>query len=100
MLKRFISIAAICAMPLVMSSCSGQQAEDVIKKAQEVAVQVCSFLPTLTTITNILNLRNPLLQTGTEIGNAVCNAVGPKAAPRSVPGGPKVGGVIVEGQRV
>ena len=100
MIKRFVSIAAICVMPLVMSSCSGQQTEDVIKKAQEVAVSVCSFLPTVTTITNILSLNNPLLKTGTDIGNAICNAVGPKGAPRAVPGGPKVGGITVEGQRV
>lgn len=97
-IKSLLAMAALGGM-LAIGGCSGDQS-DIVKRTQEIATQVCSFVPTAETIINILNLKNPLLQSGTDIANAICSAVGPNAAPRVAPGGPKVGGIPIKGERI
>lgn len=75
------------------------QVTNVIETAQAVATQVCGFVPTVSTITNILSLGNPALSTATAVAQAICSAVSKRSASRSSPR-PNVQGIIVEGRFV
>lgn len=104
-----IMVLAICGA-LSLAGCAStapdgttttpaSQVTDVINKAQQVATQICGFVPTINTITNILSLGNPTLTTATSIAQAVCSAVTQRSARRNAPR-PNVQGVIVEGHFV
>ena len=63
-------------------------------------VTACAFVPTATTIINIIAKGNPALATASEIATAICAAVAPKPALRRAALAPMVDGVIVEGHFV
>lgn len=102
MKRRFIAIALLG----LLGACNpAQQAQvnTIITEAQQDAVAVCGFLPTVETVASILSAGNPLLALPADIANAVCAAVKP---PTSKPGvarssaGPAVAGVVVNGKFV
>lgn len=68
-----------------------------LSTAQQLAVQICGFLPTAQTVANIFATGSPALDTAGEVAAAVCQAVN---TPRATGQKPVVAGVIVEGQRV
>lgn len=79
--------------------------EQLVAQAQQVAQQICAFLPTANTVIEIINLGVPGLGTASAIANAICSAVPPptvrearRAAPVAVHG--YVLGVPVRGQRI
>jgi hypothetical protein len=60
---------------------------NVIAQAEATASRVCQFVPAAEYIKNIFFAGDPTLQTGFAIGNAICDALKPKAA--------RYGGVVV-----
>lgn len=98
-MKRMITlIGALAGIGLAACQTTDKQAS-VITTAQQTAVAVCGFLPTVETVANILAAGNPLLATGSAIADAICAAVKrPGAAPNGTP--PTVAGVAVLGNRV
>ena len=80
--------------------------DDRIKEVQKATVAVCRFLPTVTTVTNLLALQNPGLLTAQAIAVAICTAIrnqplstlaslGEEGQPK-----PTVQGVVIEGEFV
>ncbi len=74
----------------------------VITQAQQIAVQVCGFLPTVATITDIFLSGNAAYQSAEAIAKAICGAITPsklsQARKRAVR--PSVGGVAIDGKFV
>lgn len=72
-----------------------------IQAAQAAAVKACGFLPTVTTITGILSTFVPgaagPVAIGTQVAQAICDAVAPKASAKRKLGSPTVNGVRIEG---
>jgi Holliday junction resolvasome RuvABC endonuclease subunit len=84
------------------TSTTTQTPAQIVSSVQTIAVQVCGFLPTAATITDIFLSSNPAYQTAEAIGQAICAAVAPvKQAGRFGSGpSPMVGGVAVHGKFV
>lgn len=78
--------------------------EAQIAAVQAAAVQVCGFLPTVSTITQIVSSFVPGagagVAVGTQIAQAICGAVTAKGLKKGVAGTPMVNGVAVKGQFV
>lgn len=90
-----IGLAAAAALSL--GACDKQTGTLDLSGAQNLAVQICGFLPTVQTVANIFASGSPALDTAGEVANAICQAVN---TPRATGQKPVVAGVVVEGQRV
>ncbi len=71
-----------------------------VAMVQQDAVAVCSFLPTASTVANIIAAGNPLLITAEAIAQAICAAVtaAPAVTTRRGAAQPMVNGVPVRGK--
>ena len=98
MFRKFL-LATPVAAALVLGGCATTATSAAIIQIQNYAVLACGFLPTVTTVANIIANGNPILQTATDIANAICAAVTPKAARRGAVL-PTVNGVVVHGRFV
>lgn len=79
----------------------GDQTQAVIKQVQDVATNVCRFVPTAATVAGIIATftgGGGVSDTVTQVANAICAAVSSKSAVRGRP--VRVNGVIVKGYRV
>ena len=65
---------------------------------QNATVQACGFLPTASTVLNILAVGNPAAATAEAVAQAICAAVTP--APKALKGVPTVNGVEIHGRFV
>lgn len=79
--------------------------DDPIEIARVTTVQLCGFLPTVDTVTKILAVGNPSLNTGISVAYAICAAVSHFKAKQAFVGttpdaAPQVDGVMVEGEWV
>jgi hypothetical protein len=90
-------IAGIAGAAFALSACDKSTGKLDLTGAQNLAVQICGFLPTVQTVANIFASGSPALDTASEVANAVCQAVN---TPRGAGQKPVVAGVVVEGQRV
>lgn len=91
-------VGLLLSSTVALGACQNTGGKFTIADAQAVAVAACSFLPTASTVANIIAAGSPQLNTATAVGNAICAAVAPKAGTSA--GKPTVAGVPVEGQRV
>ena len=101
MLRKFM-LAVPVAAALSLSGCAGITAATtatIISQVQQATVLACGFLPTASTIANILAAGNPAVQAVSAVATAICTAVTAKVARR---GGaiPNVNGVAVHGRFV
>lgn len=94
-MKKLLLIAAL-ALPLAACASGGGT---TISDVQARTAKVCSFVPTATTVANILAARNSLVQSASSIANAICNAVTTRPLADG-PGDrkPRVNGVVVRGK--
>jgi len=104
-MKLLLKVSALCAV-LMLSSCGANQVEQV----RAYTVQICRFLPTVASVTAIINAANPNAAGAMHIATAICAAVSQESsiiwtpsimpvqdAPKDCP---KVNGVCVEGEFV
>lgn len=88
-------------MALGLASCStiGIDA-GTIANIQNTVVSVCGYLPTASTIINILGQNSPQLQSAQAIAQAICGAVGPSGGRGLLRVNPVVKGVPIQGKFV
>jgi hypothetical protein len=69
-------------------------------EVQQDAIAICSFLPTASTVANIIAVGNPLLTTAEAIAQAICASVTapPVASTLRRVGTPTVAGVVIKGR--
>lgn len=104
-------LAASIAASVVLGGCAtnpgnggggGPSRDAIVQQVIQITSAVCDFVPTVSTVLEILSVNVPGLNTATAIAGAICNAVVP---PRAVSPGVttkarlgKVGGVQVRGR--
>jgi len=96
MLRKFMLAGAVA---LSLGGCAGVDTATVISQVQQATVLACGFLPTATTVANILAAGNPAVSAVSAVATAICTAVTSKGVRR---GGaiPNVNGVDVHGRFV
>ena len=100
-------IALVFAGALTLAGCNSVTPSSTVtpsfKDLQSAVVAACGFLPTVSTIANIVSA-NPAIATGTEIAGLICKAVTTKSAhkggyaPKSIVVGNKV--ILLNGEFV
>lgn len=95
-------ILAIPALALGLSGCLGIPAGQIpiLDSIAEWTRYVCQFVPTASTLADLLRLDWPALTTAETIANAICAEVttaGVATAEASPGGGPMVRGVAIDG---
>lgn len=90
-------IAIIGLAALALTACDKTTGKLDLTGAQNLAVQICGFLPTAQTVANIFATGSSALDTASEVATAICSAVN---TPRSAGTKPVVAGVVVEGSKV
>ena len=98
MLRKLVLAVPVTAA-LLLSGCATTGTSTVITQIQSTAVAICGFLPTVTTVANILANGNPIVTSITDVASVICAAVTPKAARRGAVI-PTVNGVTVRGRFV
>ena len=107
-MKRFLIVPAL-ALGLLVSSCAtvpgvdpitGGQITTEVTNVQEAATQICGFLPTASTVTNILASfitgASPIATVVNQVAASICSAVTAKSLRRGA-GPPRVRGVAIHG---
>ncbi len=104
-MRKFLFAAPLIAA-VMLSGCAtttgGVDTKVLIEQIRQATVAVCGFLPTVTTVADILLAGNPAIITVGAISNAICEAVKtipPQAARRGV-APPSVAGVVIHGRFV
>lgn len=111
MMRKLLLSAAVAGTLLGSCTTTGQFSPAIlVADVQQDAIAICSFLPTVSTVANIIAAGNPLLTTAEAVAQAICSAVtaAPVVAPpvagarrraaRSGPvGTPTVAGVVIKG---
>lgn len=96
-----ILTAVLAGFLFMGATCSTTDLQALVEKVQQTAVQVCGFVPTVSTIIDIFNQNNQQLQDAVAIANAICAAVSPGPTPVPPTGtGATVAGVPIKGYRV
>lgn len=95
----FRHMLCVVGLAASVSGCqNGVVDQSKIDQVQQIAVAVCGFLPTVTTVANLIAPGISVIPS--EVAQAICNAVRPPAgAPRGTAGA-YVGKVKIEGQFV
>lgn len=95
MIKRFL-LAGVASIAMLTGGCSSlnniispQTLQAAETLAQQAAVVLCGFLPTVESVANIIALNNPLLATPEQQANAICASLTSTTPPTAVAG--KVG---------
>ena len=97
MIRQTLIAVALCG-GVALAGCVSTSGVSTI---QQTVVAACGFLPTATTIEDIINLNSPVLATATEIAKAICAAVTVKGgAGGPTARGPGVGPATVHGVHI
>lgn len=110
-LRKFQVISgAVIGFAVVVAGCSTVQSfvqspslQAAETAAQQAAVAVCGYLPSVESVAAIILAGNPLLTLPEQIANAICAAVQPVASAgigKSTPVTPTVAGVAITGKFV
>ena len=91
---RWFLFAIISAASLIASVTMGYGGASTIQAIRDAVVAKCSFLPTVSTISAILAINDPTLQTASQVSSAVCAAI---TASKNKRGPPNVSGVVIRG---
>jgi PBP1b-binding outer membrane lipoprotein LpoB len=101
-----LSIIAALAVAVLSAGCSETQ-NDQVAKIREFTVRLCSFMPSVQSVTAILAAANPAVTGTLQIATAICDAVSDTPVPppgvaslKSDGECPKVNDVCVEGEWV
>ena len=100
------ALVCVLSAPLALGGCiTASQLSDEVTRVQQQAVQVCKFLPDVTTVSAILSSfvqgAAPVNAVATQVAAQICAAVQPRAAAsRSVPANASVNGVVIHGMFV
>lgn len=65
----------ILVLALALVGCSSEKREETIAQVQKLTVQICSFLPSVKTVSDILSAGNPVVTGATAVAQAICDAV-------------------------
>jgi hypothetical protein len=99
-MKKFL-LASVFILGLAGCDAQGKLDPGVISIVQQDAVQVCGFLPTVSTVANILQVG--VLTVPIDIASAICQAVQPPATsakPKGVAPTATISGVKIDGKFV
>jgi hypothetical protein len=104
MLRKTI-IVGVIGSALALGGCAGGIMINPFTKqpitaadVQAAAVAACGFLPTASTVANILSNNSGTVQSAEQIASLICGAVTPKAG--KLRGLPMVNGVVIHGRFV
>lgn len=98
---RKLFAACALAASLLISACATTSSSDqtaIVQEVKDIASKVCSFLPTATTVLNIINLGDPTLSNAQSIAQAICDVVDAKSVRAGAP--LRVKGVRVHGHKI
>ena len=96
-----IVLAAIGLAGCATTGPTSSTPAQVVSQVQNIALQICKFLPTAATVTDIFLTGNATLQTAEQVANAICAAVAPVKQGRSrLRGAPMVNGIAIHGKFV
>lgn len=80
---------------------TGPSFDEDVESVRLLTVRLCGFLPTASTVTNIIAVGSPALLTATAIASAICVAVSSRKSSMGLAELPvTVGGVVIEGDFV
>ena len=68
-------IIAIVALLFALVACSREKVDETVAQVQALTVQICSFLPTVQTVTDIIAAASPAVKGANAIAKAICDAV-------------------------
>lgn len=74
-MKKFASLLFAVGLGACANGLTSAQVAQDIAVAQQVAEQICNVIPDANAILQIISAGNPLVATGTAIGEAICAAV-------------------------
>ena len=100
---RTLKFALPLAGMIALGGCgtTGGLSAPTIAEVQAAAVAACSFLPTATTVANIIAAGNPLVDTAASIAAAICSALAAnKSSARKRATVPTVNGIVIHGRFV
>ena len=102
---RTLKFALPLAGMIALGGCgtTGGLSAPTIAQVQAAAVAACSFLPTATTVAQIISAGNPLVTTAGAIAQAICSALATssvKSSARLHAVQPMVGNVVIHGRFV
>ena len=78
----------------------GTPIEDEVEKVREITVGLCGFLPTVDSVTQMLQASNPIVRGVVNIAKAICAAVSSDTARGLVMRPKTVNGIKIEGEWV
>lgn len=95
-----LAVAAVAALCLTLSGCTGTSLTEVVKQVQDKAVELCNYRPDPVAVAAMLTAANPTFVGYYAVANAICTAViqwqnQPKNSITSEC--PKVNGICVTG---
>lgn len=97
MTRHIARFSAALLLAASLASCEAFKAgAPTVTDVQAAAIKVCAFVPTTTTVINLLAAAIPGLSTASALANAICQAVTPAKAGEVV-GTARVHGVPIEG---
>ena len=102
MTARLLSISAFVLLAVTTANSADTKRETLwaavrsgdVKAIQDAIVAKCSFLPTVSTISAILAMNDPTLQTTDQVSSATCAAI---AASKNKRSPPTVSGIVIRG---
>ena len=88
---------------ILLGGCTGTSLTDTVKAIQDETVKLCSYLPTVNSVSAIISAGNPAVIGVSAVANAICTAVINWKTAQATPNSfatecPKVNGVCVEGE--
>jgi hypothetical protein len=104
-LKKLVAAMAISGSAMLAGCVTTAQIDDTVNKAQQYAVTACGFLPTVSTVAQILSSfvpgASPVEAIAHQAATAICKAVTPvKSSIRRGDARPSVNGIIIDGKFV
>jgi len=104
-MKKLIAAGLISSSAMLSGCVTTAQIDDTVSQAQQYAVTACGFLPTVSTVAQILSSfipgASPIQTVAQQAATAICKAVVPaKSAIRRGSSHPTVNGIIIDGKFV
>ena len=99
-MRKFLIGTSLAAV-MSFGGCATTSSTDIaatIAQVQQIAVQICAFIPTAATVAGILATGNPAVATASAAAAAICAAVTPAKAAGKLRGVPTVSGVVIHGR--
>lgn len=97
--RKFIIVGAACAGALALGACDAASVASQIQKVRQFTLQICSFVPTASSVANLLAVYVPsgpaVVSVAEQVANSICDqasksgfrrgAAGPQIVVQGVP---------------